>query len=119
MPAIGEPFIRTVSIAGSSSIVFTADTGEKWKVTMAYAKTGGSPDNDLLAAAPATGNESTESEGTVTGQADAPPIGSHTNDGGSRIDQLQPVFIDDTSGLYLGNGNGATMNVVVQGVRVA
>lgn len=122
MPDIGEPFNRLVTVSTDSFIEYFADSGEKWKVTMIFSKRSSavSKSGDMttknLFVSPATGNEAGRSEGT-NGSNNHPPLGGNAK-GGTDQGGLQPVYITDSNGLYIGN-DGPESIVAIQGVRVA
>lgn len=125
MPEIGEPFIRITSLASNGFVEFNADSGEKWKVVMVYAKqqagesSPGEPFNADLNLSPANGDESNQFSGLRSTKEGYSTIGSNDSNGSSDVAGLQPVFVDDTTGLYIGNNGVEDIDVIIQGVRVA
>lgn len=121
MTEIGGVFTTTVQVAGTSFTTVFAPTGEQIKVTMTYAKrqSGGNVRNAELNASPASGAESSPRRGTRTTEAELPSVGANPSNGASDITTLQPIYITDSDGLYIGHGNSSDIDVLIQGVRVA
>jgi len=121
MTEIGGVFTTTVQVTGSSFTTVFAPTGEQVKVTMAYSKrqSGANVENDTLNASPASGAESAARRGTKSNEAEMPPVGGNPSNGSSDITTLQPIYITDSDGLYLGNEASRDIDVLIQGVRVA
>jgi hypothetical protein len=123
MVEIGEAVIRIVAVTAGTFTTVSAPAGETQKISMVYAKktSGGGPANDTTSIAPATGNESANTQGSSVTRKDVPIVGGNSdpNDSDS-YGGLQPIFIDDSNGLYIGNESGSNdIDVVVQGVRIS
>lgn len=123
MTDVGGVYTQTLSLSASSFTSVTAPTGEQIKITLVYAKdpnnNGGFPANDSLSVAPATGGEQTAGDGTTSKAGGIPPIGGNAMGGSNDVDGLQPIFITDADPLYVGNSLSDSMEVFLQGVRVA
>jgi hypothetical protein len=122
MVEVGEAVIRTVNLASSSFSTVSAPPGETQKISMVYAKEAstGEPRNDNLNVAPATGAESGSAQGAVSVSNDAGTVGGNLEITSNSYDGLQPIFIDDTTGLYIGNDStGKSIDVIIQGVRIS
>jgi hypothetical protein len=122
MTEIGEPIVDVVQIPGQSSIEYTADDGEKWKITMAYARAAdglneGSLQNANLHIGLSSGKEDRHDSGYSTEEHEIPPLGVQTH-GEKNFSGLAPVFVSDTRGMYLGNDYTEAIDVAVQGIRV-
>jgi len=121
MPEIGGVFTTTVQLTGSSFSTVFAPTGEQVKVTMTYSKpqSGGRAENESLFVAPANGAESQVASGTQTKQFQIPPVGGNPSISSSDVSALQPIYITDSDGLFVGNEGSKNIDVLIQGVRVA
>lgn len=125
MTDIGEPFIRQVSLSANAFTTIFAPAGEKRKVTLVVAKAASFgqilPTQDLNVS-PANGAENGPNKGynQPSGATDVPVVGGNATpqDSNSYIG-LQPIFISDSDGLYLGEDSGTAVDVFVQGVRIA
>lgn len=122
MTEIGEGFSTIVTLS-SQFIEFTAPTGETRKITNVYVKSplDGSPKNDGTYVSPANGAEARWDDGTHHGSGEGiPVVGANVSAGNSnKIQTLQPIYITDSIGLYVGNGDTSNKDVIIQGVRVA
>jgi len=122
MVEVGEPFTMQETLSKESFITVFAPSGEKRKVTMvvAKAKTGDRFDfYDDFYVAPATGNESGVEQGT-RGKSYLPPLGGNGTYGQDNAAGLQPVYITESDGLYIGWGSTVSdIDVIIQGVRIA
>jgi len=120
MTEVGGVFITQLSLsAGSFSTIF-APSGEEIKITMVYAKSQqfAVPENAKTTVSPAIGTENDGSNGT--GGRFGPALGGNQSMGSSSARGIQPVLITDSDGLYVGNkSNDLTLDVIVQGVRIA
>lgn len=122
MPEVGGVFTTTVSLSTQTFTELFAPAGEQIKITMSYAKTqaNGEPVNSLLFIAPASGGEASSSEGTDTATDTIPPIGGNVGPSSTAEGGLQPIYITDSEGLYIGNFDSSNdFDVLIRGVRVA
>lgn len=122
MPEIGGVFTKTIEVSKLSFTTVLAPTGEQIKITNAYGKAtyDGDPRNDQLAVSPASGAEIGATAGTKTSKLEVPLLGANPSNGSSDITTLQPIYITDSEGMYVGNINSNDpVDVVIQGVRVA
>lgn len=122
MTEIGDVYTTLVSLTVGSFTTVFAPTGETIKVTQCFPKLatndGKFESNGDLLIAPASGNEADQRQG-AGGYRTSPALGGNASNGSSNYQGIQPVFMTDSDGLYIGNNSASDLEIVVQGVRIA
>jgi len=121
MTEIGGAFTKTLSLSSGTFTNVSAPTGEQIKITMVYGKrqSDGAPRNADLHISPANGAENNDQQGTRPNTTRIPPVGANYNGDTTGNTGLQPIFMTDSDPLFVGSGAAGTIDVLLQGVRVA